>query len=146
MFLIWEYYKWTYFIATTLVFSEWVIRGRGNSANVILERVAMLSSRGSSQPRDWTQVSRIAGTSEPPGKPKNTGVESLPLIQGNFLKQESNRGLLHCRQILYQLSYLGSPVPQYISCKFIKRYWRTARIEKKKKKKKGLFPKFIFQA
>ena len=27
----------------------------------ILERVAMPSSRGSSQPRDWTQVSRIAG-------------------------------------------------------------------------------------
>ena len=46
--------------------------------------------------------------SEPPGKPKNTGVGSLPLLQGNFLTQESNRSLLHCRQILYQLSYQGS--------------------------------------
>ena len=27
----------------------------------------------------------------------------------NFLTQESNWGLLHCRQIVYQLSYLGSP-------------------------------------
>ena len=39
----------------------------------ILEWVAMLSSRGSSQPRDGTQVSCIAGrfsTAEPPGKPK----------------------------------------------------------------------------
>ena len=34
--------------------------------------------------------------SEPPGKPKNTGVGSLFLLQGNFLTQESNRGLLHC--------------------------------------------------
>ena len=36
---------------------------------------------------------------EPPGKPKNTEVGSLPLLQGNFLTQESNPGLLHCRQI-----------------------------------------------
>jgi len=40
---------------------------------------------------------------------KNTGVGSLSLLQGIFLTQESNRGLLHCRQILYQLSYQGSP-------------------------------------
>ena len=40
----------------------------------ILEWVAFPFSRGSSQPRDPTQVSRIAGrffTTEPPGKPKN---------------------------------------------------------------------------
>ena len=43
--------------------------------------------------------------SEPPGKPKNTGVGSLSLFQGIFLTQESNRGLLHYRQILYLLSY-----------------------------------------
>ncbi|MES7760928.1 hypothetical protein U6J64_12300, partial [Cutibacterium acnes] len=47
--------------------------------------------------------------SEPPGKPKNTGVGSLSLLQGIFLTQESNWGLLHCRQILYQLSHKGSP-------------------------------------
>ena len=46
---------------------------------------------------------------EPQGKPKNTGVGSLSLLQWIFLTQESNRGLLHCRQILYQLSYQGSP-------------------------------------
>ena len=50
--------------------------------------------------------------SEPPGKPKNTGVGSLSLIQENFPTQESNRGLLHCRQILHQLSYQGSPTSQ----------------------------------
>ena len=43
--------------------------------------------------------------SEPPGKPMNTGVGSLSLLQGNFPTQESNWGPLHCRQILEQLSY-----------------------------------------
>ena len=46
--------------------------------------------------------------SESPGKPKNTGVGNLSLLQGIFLTQESNRGLLHCRWILYQLSYKQS--------------------------------------
>jgi len=30
---------------------------------------------------------------------------ALPLPQGIFLTQESNPGLQHCRQILYQLSH-----------------------------------------
>ena len=34
------------------------------------------------------------------------------LSQGIFLTQELNWGLLHCRQILYQLSYQGSPFRQ----------------------------------
>ena len=48
-------------------------------------------------------------TSEPPGKPKNTGVGSLFLLQWIFPTQESNWSLLHCRQILYQLSCQESP-------------------------------------
>ena len=40
---------------------------------------------------------------------KNTGVGSLPLLQGIFPIQELNWGLLHFRQILYQLSHKGSP-------------------------------------
>ena len=42
---------------------------------------------------------------EPQGKPKNTGVGRLSLLQQIFLTQESNWGLLHCIRILYQLSY-----------------------------------------
>ena len=42
---------------------------------------------------------------EPQGKPKNTGVGNLSLPQWIFLTQVSNRGLLHCRQVLYRLSY-----------------------------------------
>jgi len=46
---------------------------------------------------------------ESPGKPKNTGVGSLSLLQWIFLTQELNWGLLHCRQIIYQQSYQGNP-------------------------------------
>ena len=78
----------------------------------ILEWVATPSSRGSSQPRDWTQVFRFAGDSflsEPPEKRKTIGVGSLSSLQGNCPNQELNQAFLHCRWILYQLNYLGSP-------------------------------------
>ena len=76
----------------------------------IPEWVAFPFSMGSSQPRDWIQVSCIAVylPAEPQGKPKNTGVGSLSHLQGNLPTQELNRGLLRCRQILYQPSYQGS--------------------------------------
>ena len=64
----------------------------------------------------WAIVHEVAKESdtdslpaEPPGKPKNTGVGGLSLLQGIFPTPELNWGLLHCRQILYQLSYEGSP-------------------------------------
>ena len=44
---------------------------------------------------------------------QNTRVGSLSLLQRIFLTQESNQGLLHGRQILYQLSYQGSLVRLY---------------------------------
>ena len=40
---------------------------------------------------------------------QNTGVGNLSLLQGIFPTQGSNPGLLHCRQILYQLSHKGRP-------------------------------------
>ena len=42
---------------------------------------------------------------------KNTGVGCHSLLQGIFRTQGSNPGVLHCRQILYQLSHQGSPPP-----------------------------------
>ena len=57
---------------------------------------------------------------EPPRKPRNTGVGSLSFLQRIFLAQESNWGLLHCRQILYQLSYEGSP--KFFEVKVIQLY------------------------
>ena len=54
--------------------------------------------------------------SEPQGKPMNTRVGSLSLVQGIFPTQELNRSLLHYRRIPYQLSYQEA---LYIS------YWPT---------------------
>ena len=62
---------------------------------------------------------------KPQWKPKNTGVGSLSLLQGIFLTQELNQGLLHCRRILYQLSY-GEPWAVTAQSKisvFLCRWW-----------------------
>ena len=78
----------------------------------ILEWVAFPFTKGSSQPRDQTRSLTLQTGSlsaESQEKPKNTQVGGLSLLQWIFLTQESNRGLLHCRWILYQLSYQGSP-------------------------------------
>ena len=61
----------------------------------ILEWVAIPFSRVSSQPRDGTQVSHTADgffTSWATGKPENTGVGSLSLLQQIFPTQELNWG------------------------------------------------------
>ena len=42
---------------------------------------------------------------------QDIGVGSLSLLQDIFPTQESNRGILHCRWILYQLSYKGMASP-----------------------------------
>ena len=58
----------------------------------ILEWVAFPFSMGSSQPRDQTQVSTLKADSLPAesqGKPKNTGMGSLSLLQWTFPPQES---------------------------------------------------------
>ena len=119
----------------------------------ILEWVAMPSSRGSSQPRDWIyHCRRILYQLSHQGSPRilelggcvwvcvwlllllsHSGVSVCDsmcyqakldlgcrgevcvcqlLSQGIFLTQVLNWGLLHCRQILYQLSYQGSPFRQ----------------------------------
>ena len=61
------------------------------------------------------QLFRASGCSPPgssvhgdsPGKNARVGCHAL--LQGIFLIQGSNPSLLHCRRILYQLSYWGSP-------------------------------------
>ena len=50
---------------------------------------------------------------------QNTGVGSLSLLQGIFPTHGSNPGLLHWRQILYQLSHKGSPrILEWVACPF----------------------------
>ena len=60
------------------------------------------------QPRDLTRPPTLQADSlpaEPKGKPKNTGMGRLSLLQQIFPTQKLNRGLLHYIQILYKLSY-----------------------------------------
>ena len=53
---------------------------------------------------------------------QNTGVGTLSLLQGIFLTQELNQGLLRCRQILYQLSHKGNPrTLEWVACSFSSR-------------------------
>ena len=54
-------------------------------------------------PADYMQPSRLHCPWDSPGK--NTGVGCHALLQGIFLTQRSNSGLLHCRWILYCLSH-----------------------------------------
>ena len=75
----------------------------------ILEWVAFLSTgdlpNPGIEPRSPAlQVDSLPA--EPSGKPKNIEVGSLSFCRG-FLAQELNQGLLHCRWVLYQLSYKG---------------------------------------
>ena len=59
------------------------------------------------------QPTRLLYLWDSPGK--NTGVDSHSLLQGIFLTQGSNLGLLHYRQILYHLSHQESLYSIYLS-------------------------------
>ena len=75
---------------------------------------------------------------QPPGKSRNTGVGSLFLVLGIFLTQESNQGLLHCRRILFQLSYGEALKGLYIFHRkpvLLEKYWKDLWINWKTKNK-----------
>ena len=60
---------------------------------------------------------QLHGLYSPRNSPsQNTGLGSRSLLQGIFPTQVSNRGLLQCKRILYQLSYQGSDT-EYFSPK-----------------------------
>ena len=104
--------------------TPWIVYTR------ILERVAFPFSRGSYhrgiEPRYPTLQAHFL-SAEAQRKPKNTGVGSLCLLQQIFPNQESNQGLLHCRQILYQLSYEGVLVDnvKFISMRYVSTFIPT---------------------
>ena len=107
----------------------------GISQVEVLEWVAISSPRGSSQHKNQTCIScngrqilyhwptkesesrSVVSNSLPPCElcspwnslGQNTGVGSLSLLHGIFPTKGSNPDLLHCRQILYQLSHQGRP-------------------------------------
>ena len=68
---------------------------------------AWKGSKSHSVVPDSLQPHGLCSPLNSPGQ--NTGVGSLSLLQRIFPTQRLNSGLLHCRQILYQLSHQGSP-------------------------------------
>ena len=107
----------------------------GISQERILEWVSMPFSRGSSQPRDWTQVSHIAVDSlpsEPAVKPKNTGVGSLSLLQGDFPDPgiEPGSPLLQVDSLPAELPGKPTEAPTFtlsISCFIVSRHLHAFR-------------------
>ena len=90
---------------------DWTVHGILQART--LEWVAVPFSRGSSQPRDWIQVSHcrwILYRLSLQGSPRILEWVAYTHLQKIFLTQYSNWGLLHCRWILYQLSYQGIPM------------------------------------
>ena len=85
------------------LYSPWTSPGQNTGMGSLFPSLGYLPDAGN-EPRSptWQADSLPA---EPQRKPKNIGVGSLTLLQRIFLTQESNRGLLHHRQMLYQLSY-----------------------------------------
>ena len=79
----------------------------------IPEWVAFPFSRGSSQPRDQTQVSPTLQADslpvEPQGKLKNTGVGSLSLLQGIFPTQQIEPGSPALQADSLPTELLGKP-------------------------------------
>ena len=72
------------------------------------------------------------GLSSPKNSPgQHTGVGSLSLLQGIFPTQGLNPGLLHYRQILYQLSHKGRPrILEWVAYPFSRRsswHWNWTR-------------------
>ena len=74
---------------------------------------------------------------DPQGKPKNTGVGSLSLLQEIFPIQESTRGLLHCRWILHHLQS-GKPNDQEM-CLYILSSYTSCSLEEKTEAESGVW-------
>ena len=104
--------KWTLFVCVWLFATPWTIQSMEFSrpeyqSGYLFPSSGDLPNPGIEPRSPILQVDSLPA--ESPGKPKNPGVGSLSLTQGIFPTQESNQDLLHCRQILCQLSSPGSP-------------------------------------
>ena len=106
----WLRWKWKSLSHVQLFVTPWTIQSMEFSRLEywrILQYSSDPFSRGSSQPRSPTlQADSLPAESQ--GKPKNTEMGSLFLLQRIFLIQELKQDFLHCRSILYKLSFQGS--------------------------------------
>ena len=101
----------------------WCVEASDAAKHFIAHRTAptighYLAPDGNNATFEWVKVSHLCPNSlrphelySPCNSPgQNTRVDRLFLLQEIFSTQGSNPGLPHCRQILYQLSYQGSPM------------------------------------
>ena len=84
---------------------EWNSDTRRNSEDTVLNEMVKVKVAQSCltlcNPMDWVVPGILQG--------RILEWITVPFSKGIFPTQESNPGLLHCRRILYQLSYKGSP-------------------------------------
>ena len=86
---------------------EYKLQWRNSSPVDLTENSSPDNSDGCSVVSD----SATPWTDSPWNSPgQNTGVGSQLPSAGHLPEPRSNQGLLHCKQILYQLSYQGSPL------------------------------------
>ena len=116
LFLIWTVFKWEWKCPKIKIMAmvdyhctystnHWTVHL--NWVNCILCEFHLSESKSHSVVSDSLRPHELPSPCNFPGQ--NTGMGSLSLLQGIFPTQELNWGLLHCRGILYQLSYQGSP-------------------------------------
>ena len=97
--------------STTILISLVYLPGSSSSYALVISQISA-SSRTTSRPLDprekwkWKSLSCV-GFFVIQARTLERVTHSL--LQGIFPTQECNPGLLHCRRILYQLSYQGSP-------------------------------------
>ena len=88
--------------------SPWNSPGQNTGGGSLIPSPGDLPNPGIEPRSPALQVDSLPA--EPQGKPKNTGVGSLSLLQGIFPTQGLNWGLLHCRWFLYRLSHQRGPL------------------------------------
>ena len=101
-----------------LCFLYWQV---GSSRLEALFLYSAYQSESHSVMSDCLQPNELYSPRNSPGQ--NTEVGSHFLLQGIVQTQGSNSGLLHCGQILYQLSHQGSLVSTKLYIKKLRKAW-----------------------
>ena len=101
-------FSWSYWEQYLLELIIWFSRRHRRKVKVFIAQsyLTLRDPTGCTLPSSFVQGIFQARILEWEG---NTEGNCHSLLQGIFPTQGSNPGLLHCRQILYQLSYQGSP-------------------------------------
>ena len=104
---------WLRLVGVFILFTpsvDWIRSADVMHGNLLYSKCTDLNVESESRSVEYDSVTPWTPWNSPD---QNTGVGRLSLLQGIFPTQGSNRGLLHCRRILSQLSYQGSPLMKH---------------------------------